>query len=70
MRGAVQPEGEGQTAEQALVAFDNALNVRSWPSPGTDGTDPGVVRDPGMPDWWTDDEDASQSFLRSMGVQL
>ena len=41
----------------------------SWTVPGAVPR-PVVVRERGVPDWWEGPEQASQSFLQSMGVQL
>lgn len=49
--------------------LDEFLGVKSWLLPGQQPR-PVVVREPGVPDWWVDDAEASQSFLRSMGIQL
>jgi hypothetical protein len=55
--------------------LDKALDVASWPSPmrPAEPVDR-VVKIDGeefrAPTWWRGDEDASQSFLASMGVQL
>lgn len=46
--------------------FDNTLGVLSWAIPGKKIRH--VTRTPGAPAWWQDDEEASQSFLKSMGV--
>jgi len=49
--------------------FDNELGVSAWWTPGGISK-PGDEIDPDAPLWWTGEEDASQSFLRSMGVVL
>ncbi len=48
--------------------LDRNLEVGSWRVPGWDG----LARElpDGAPAWWRGDEEASQSFLRAMGVQL
>lgn len=46
--------------------LDNALRVREWNTPTTRRTTEPV--EPGAPSWWHGDEDASQSFLREMGI--
>jgi hypothetical protein len=53
----------------ARKRFDGELDVRAWTAPSTD---PATVqpRDPKAPWWWDGAEDASQSFLNSMGVTL
>lgn len=60
---------EGQSAEDARKSLDSVLSVAGWTVPGQE---PRVVkpRDPKAPWWWTTDEDASDSFLKSMGVTL
>lgn len=58
---------EGQTEASVRRAFDDDLGVALWGTPGV----PLSInddRDPDAPSWWTDEEDASQSFLSSMGV--
>lgn len=55
--------------EQARAAFDNSLSVARW-KVVRDAPDHEDGRDPLAPDWWTDDTEASQSFLRAQGVQL
>jgi hypothetical protein len=56
-------------AAEVQKRFDNELGVSGWASPGME-VKPGVEVDPDAPLWWTGDEDASQSFLASMGVRL
>jgi hypothetical protein len=58
--------------DDPLVLVDRDLGVPGWPAGGPSSA-PGWVPRPrpaGVPDWWQDDEDASQSFLAAMGVQL
>lgn len=59
---------EGQTAEAAQKQFDVRLGVKGWGTPGSEVTE--VVREPGAPWWWDGAEEASGSFLASMGVVL
>jgi hypothetical protein len=59
---------EGKTPEQVRREFDNGLRVGEWDTPGT-GSNP-HAHDDGSPSWWRGEEDASQSFLQSMGVAL
>ncbi|MDJ1137928.1 hypothetical protein [Streptomyces iconiensis] len=63
---------EGQTEEAARREFDTALGVSAWRTPGHRVVVPVAVepRDPAAPDWWHGDDDASNSFLASMGVTL
>ena len=60
---------ENEKPETARKRFDGQLAVRAWTTPGTDGKTPDQ-RDPKAPYWWDGDEDASQSFLTAMGVNL
>lgn len=60
---------EGQSAEDARKTLDSMLSVGGWTVPGSDPK-PVAARDPRAPWWWTDAEDASDSFLKSMGVNL
>lgn len=50
--------------------LDRTLGVASWSVPGKGLTARQKLReeDPGAPDWWYGDEDASQAFLTEMGV--
>jgi hypothetical protein len=61
---------EGQTEEQARARFDADLGVSAWALPGHDRRQPEPVTDTGAPWWWHGNEDASQSFLTAMGVNL
>jgi hypothetical protein len=45
------------------------LSVAGWAVPGS-GPKRVKQRDPKAPWWWTDEEDASDSFLKAMGVSL
>lgn len=60
--------GKGQTPEQARKALDGMLEVSGWASPGHEPRR--SPRDPGTPWWWESPEEASDSFLKSMGVVL
>lgn len=62
-------KNDDRSEEQIRREFDNALGVKRWTVPGSPA-DPEPERTDGAPDWWTDDEEASQSFLREMGVAL
>lgn len=46
--------------------FDRLFDVDAWQVPG--GARVRRDRVEGAPSWWHGDEDASQSFLQSMGV--
>lgn len=59
---------EGQTAESAQKQFDVRIGVAGWTTPGSEVTE--VTREEGAPWWWDGEEDASSSFLTSMGVVL
>jgi hypothetical protein len=60
---------EGQTEAQARARFDADLGVSAWALPGRERRDIEPVQD-AAPWWWAGAEDASQSFLASMGVTL
>jgi len=61
---------DGQTEEQARARFDADLGVSAWALPGRERREAEPAQDTGAPWWWQGDEDASQSFLTSMGVTL
>lgn len=61
---------EGQTEAQARARFDADLGVSAWALPGRERRDIEPQPDTGAPWWWSGAEDASQSFLASMGVNL
>jgi hypothetical protein len=61
---------EGQTEEQARTRFDADLGTSAWALPGRERREMEQKPDDGAPYWWHGDEDASQSFLASMGVTL
>lgn len=60
---------DGQSTEDAQRVFDAQLGVPGWTVPGRTPR-PVEPRDAGAPWWWQGAEDASQSFLASMGVSL
>lgn len=66
--------GENEKEEDVHRKLDLDLDVASWRAPG--GVDPARipqrVTEDGLkvPSWWTDDEEASQSFLLSQGAVL
>lgn len=63
---------EGQELEEARKQFDNQMGVGAWRMPGQTAR-PEIeeaLSEPGAPAWWLGEEDASQSFLQSMGVIL
>lgn len=51
--------------QEDRTGMDHRWNVASWRVPSDV---PPVPREDGTPAWWRGDEDASQSFLREMGV--
>lgn len=61
---------DGQSEEQARARFDADLGVSAWAVPGRDRRPMQPKADDGAPWWWHGAEDASQSFLASMGVTL
>ena len=60
---------KGQTMDDARRALDQRLRVSSWGLPGLE-TVSQAEYDPSVPYWWGGAEEASQSFLKSMGVAL
>jgi hypothetical protein len=60
---------EGKNPEEIRKEFDNELGVTAWATPGRP-INPEKETDRSAPSWWTGEEDASQSFLSSMGVIL
>lgn len=60
---------EGQTPEAARRVFDSQLGVTGWATPGRDAR-PAEPREPGAPWWWQGADEASDTFLKSMGVVL
>jgi hypothetical protein len=59
---------DGADPEDVRKAFDNELSTAAWGTPGKPMRVDIEERDPAAPSWWIDEEDASQSFLASMGV--
>lgn len=64
------PVRDNENPDRARQRFDGQLGVRNWPLPGSEPKPADTTRDPKAPWWWDNAEDASQSFLRSMGVNL
>lgn len=60
---------DNEPADAPRKRFDGQLDVRAWTTPATRDQTP-QPRDPKAPWWWDGAEDASQSFLTSMGVTL
>lgn len=61
---------ENEKPDTARKRFDGQLGVRNWALPGAPHKEPDQTRDPKAPWWWEGAEDASQTFLKSMGVNL
>lgn len=61
---------DGQTEAQARTRFDADLGTSAWALPGRERRTFEKKPDDGAPWWWHGSEDASQSFLTSMGVAL
>jgi hypothetical protein len=64
------PVRENEQPDTARKRFDGQLGVRNWATPSTELKTPDPTRDPKAPWWWDGPEDASQTFLKSMGVNL
>jgi len=60
---------DGQSAEDARRSLESVLGVAGWETPGR-GRRPVAPRDPRAPWWWHSAEEASDTFLTSMGVIL
>lgn len=60
---------EGQSPDSARRQLDHALMVPGWAVPGREPRET-TPRDPGAPWWWESAQEASDSFLKSMGVVL
>lgn len=54
--------------ERIRQSFDSKLGVRDWVVPGRERIRADVPDN--APDWWHGEEEASASFLTSMGVAL
>lgn len=64
-----KPESLRLSPEQVRSQFDNELRVPVWRiTPETEAVPD--TRPEGAPAWWDSDEEASSSFLSSMGVDL
>lgn len=48
--------------------LDRWLETGLWRALGVQARYQEVEREPGAPDWWHGDEEASQSFFRSMDI--
>lgn len=55
--------------DDARRMLDSMLGVPGWALPGQE-TRSVPSRDPSAPWWWESAEEASDSFLKSMGVAL
>ncbi|MDF2711380.1 hypothetical protein AB0E25_33510 [Streptomyces bobili] len=60
---------ENERPGTARKRFDGQLGVRDWAVVGDEDREP-EPRDSNAPWWWDSAEEASQSFLASMGVNL
>ncbi|MFI7293953.1 hypothetical protein [Streptomyces sp. NPDC050121] len=60
---------ENDKPGDARKRFDGQLDVRAWTVPASEDKEP-TPRDPNAPWWWDNAEEASQSFLAAMGVNL
>lgn len=56
--------------ERPRRELDRILEVDAWYAPGTRARKTTGDRSDNAPHWWRGDEDASQSFLLSMGVVI
>lgn len=67
-------ENENQKPEDIRRSFDSKLGVSRWVTPLTpadeQNDEPEEQIDPLAPWWWHGEEEASTTFLTSMGVQL
>lgn len=63
---------DDQKIEDVVKRLDEELAVRFWGIPGGSRIEEAVIpeREPGAPDWWYGEEDASASFLKAQGVVL
>lgn len=66
----LQPQDENEQPETTRRRVDDMLYVREWSTPGADPTPRADDVPDDAPFWWKGDEEASQSFLQSMGVDL
>lgn len=60
---------EDEDPEAVRRSFDRELLVPQWRTPYGGDIDRDDI-EPGAPDWWVGEDDASASFLSSMGVNL
>lgn len=70
MLSGLQPD---DTHPDPWAEIDDLLEVERWGTPMSRRVAPRPELPPEeawAPSWWKGDEDASQSFLRSMGVHL
>lgn len=66
---------EGRKPEEIRRSFDREAGVAQWATPLTpregEKAEPRVTEDGlSVPDWWTDEETESQTWLASQGVML
>lgn len=67
----LEPKTENEDPEVTRKRFDSSLSVKRWRITA-DHVDKyaGAPVDEAAPWWWEGDEEASDSFLEAMGVQL
>lgn len=65
----IAPE-EDQTHEEVRQELDDVLDVAAWRSSRRVTAPERPPEDEGAPSWWHGDEDASASFLKTVGVSL
>lgn len=63
-------ENDKRTDKQIRDELDNGLGVVRWITPGGGTAPEPDEQEEGAPLWWAGEEEASQSFLGSMGVIL
>lgn len=61
---------EHEHPEQDRAAFDNKLSVGQWRTPHQGEQYKDAEIEPGAPAWWQGEEEASDLFMKSMGVVI
>jgi hypothetical protein len=61
------PPPDKEHPDPRAEMLDDPLGVEDWPRPGREAV--GEIVE-GAPSWWRGEEEASASFLRSMGVDV
>jgi hypothetical protein len=69
MSGGVSPK-DGQSMDEALTELHAELSVGQWRVLPEQETQEHPMDETFTPAWWRGDEEASASFLSSMGVDL